>query len=237
MGGRERPCAGIPSRQTRRRCNWPKREAPLRGLPVRRETECPCARALSRRPPRACRFAEEQSAPARRPAFRRAACAGIPCGQTRRQHGWPRREATLVRGPAFRRVACAGIPCGQTRRRHGLPKREAPLRAATFARQPVQEIPRGQTCRRHGWPKREATLARGHCLADRRAPAGSPRNRAPLRAACLSPRSCAVHRKTEPCCGARIFRRENRLSRARKRGCCGRFVGKSDDRSVSPRYL
>ncbi len=126
---------------------------PLRGLPVRRETECPCARALSRRPPRACRFAEEQSALARRPAFRRAACAGIPSRQTRRRHGWPKREAPLraatfallpvrkflVDKPTADTVVrnvkrlCAEIPCGQTRRRHGWPKREAPLCAASLS--------------------------------------------------------------------------------------------------------
>ena len=170
----KRLCAGIPCGQTRRRCNWPKREAP----PAR---------------------------PAGSPRNRMPLCAGTVSPTAARLPVGRGTERSCAR-PAFRRAACAGIPSRQTRRRHG-------------------------------WPKREATLVRGRCLADRRAPAGSPRNRALLRAACLSPRSCAVHRKTEPCCSARIFRRKNRLSRARKRGCCGRFVGKSDDRSVSPRYL
>ncbi len=164
-------CAGIPCGQTRCRHGCPKREAPLRGLPVRRETECPCARVLSRRPPRACRFAEEQSALARRPAFRHAVCAGIPSRQTRRRHGWPKREATLCAGavsptaarlpvrrgtecscaqPAFRRAPVREFPCGQTRRRHGWPDVKRPCARPAFRHAACAGIPRGQTRRRHG---------------------------------------------------------------------------------------
>ncbi len=85
-------------------------------------------------------------------------CAGIPCGQTRCRHGWPKREAPLCAaslspgslcgnsladklaadtvGRDVKRL-CAGIPCGQTRRRHGCPKREATLCGNSLADKPA----------------------------------------------------------------------------------------------------